>query len=441
MPPIPVSAEKLSKSGWVTHDTLKLLVGHKPKAFRTPVSRHPRYMIRTTWLFTDGSWSKAEDKVDMKTLGNKTAKLDSPAIMSITIFERPEDDPEEVPDSDRDDCAPEARSRSVESLKAEALTPEHMFTHRPKNPYCKICQRAKMLAPRARKRGGSSTIESKAFGDHVTIDHVVTRDLRDHGLENEKVAFVVKDVFSKFRYVYPSPTKEADQCHEDLQHFLQVGDKVGIVYSDNAPELKDAVRRMKFRHNTSRAYVDENKAVIEREIRTVLEGTRANLTQAGLPDSLWPYAAQHHAMALNTTKRLDVARIPWEDRFGTPFDGLMIPFGAKVLFWNNPKQNITEASKFAPTGEEGIFLGFHIQPGFIWRKEYLLAPLKGSRDALANGTLKVIRAKRVEVPHGDYTFPLADEEPSRPPKLDDQDCICRWRRTWQRRRRRWSARR
>ena len=43
-------------------------------------------------------------------------------------------------------------------------------------------------------------------------------------------------------------------------------------------------------------------------------------------------------MALNTTKRLDVARIPWEDRFGTPFDGLMIPFGAKVLFWNNPKQ-------------------------------------------------------------------------------------------------------
>ena len=155
-----------------------------------------------------------------------------------------------------------------------------------------------MLAPQARKRGGSSRIQSKAFGDHITIDHVVTRDLRDHGLESEKVALVVEDVFSKLRYVYPSPAKEADQCHEDLQHFLQVGDKVGVVYSDNAPELKDGVKRMKFRHNTSRAYVDENKAVIEREIRTVLEGTKANLTQAGLPDSLWPYAAQHHAMGL-----------------------------------------------------------------------------------------------------------------------------------------------
>ena len=68
----------------------------------------------------------------MRALGNKTAKLDFPAIMSITIFERPEDDPEEVPDSDQDNGAPEVRSRSAESLKAEALTPEHMFTHRPR---------------------------------------------------------------------------------------------------------------------------------------------------------------------------------------------------------------------------------------------------------------------------------------------------------------------
>ena len=65
----------------------------------------------------------------------------------------------------------------------------------------------------------------KASGDHITVAHVVTRDLRDHGLEKENVAFVVKTVLSKFRYVYPSATKEADQCHEDLQHFMRVGDK------------------------------------------------------------------------------------------------------------------------------------------------------------------------------------------------------------------------
>ena len=59
-------------------------------------------------------------------------------------------------------------------------------------------------------------------------------------------------------------------------------------------------------------------------------------------------------MALNLSKRMDCAKIPWEDRLGESFSGLSIPFGAKVLFWNNPKENVTNASKFAPKGEDGI---------------------------------------------------------------------------------------
>ena len=56
--------------------------------------------------------------------------------------------------------------------------------------------------------------------------------------------------------------------------------------------------------------------MIEGEITTVLEGTRSNLTQAHLPDHVWTLAAQHHAMVLSISQRLDVERIPWEDRFG-----------------------------------------------------------------------------------------------------------------------------
>ena len=106
-------------------------------------------------------------------------------------------------------------------------------------------------------------------------------------------------------------------------------------------ELESATSKFTVRHNTSRPYVDQTKAVVEREIRTVLEGTRSNLCQAGLPDKLWPLAAQHHAMALNLTKSTE---------------------------------NVTGASKFAGKGEDGIFLEYHIQPGFIWRHEYVVAP-------------------------------------------------------------------
>ena len=72
---------------------------------------------------------------------------------------------------------------------------------------------------------------------------------------------------------------------------------------------------------------------------------------------LWPLAAQHHAMALNLTERFDSKSIPWEDRFGEAFDGLMVPFGAKVLYWNNSKQNVTGESKFSATGVDGVSWG------------------------------------------------------------------------------------
>ena len=131
--------------------------------------------------------------------------------------------------------------------------------------------------------------------------------------------------------------------------------------------------------------------MIEREIRTILEGTRANLEQAGTGVKPWPLTAQHHAMALILTERFDSKSIPWEGRFGEAFDGLIVPFGAKVLYWNNPKQHVTGESKFSATGMDGVFLGYHIQPGFNWRKE--VAPLKGFRQAFEAGNLQVRRSK------------------------------------------------
>ena len=110
----------------------------------------------------------------------------------------------------------------------------------------------------------------------------------------------------------------------------------------------------------------------------------------------------------------------------------MIPFGARVLYWNNPKQNVPADSKFAPTGVEGIFLGYHIQPGFIWKEEYLVTPVKGCDFAFEIGNFPILRSKRMELLPGDFTFPmrsgqLALQESLRKPALSDQDCS--WDRT------------
>ena len=429
-PPIRITPKDLAKAGWIASGvdaSTKVIVGHRPKAMRVPAPRHPRFVIRTTWIYKDSAWERIEDSVDIRSLKVKNQKIEGSPILSITTFKRPEDDPLQEPDSDREAEGEKDQNASNEArLRAEADSIHHKFCHRPKNPYCKVCQKAKMYSPQARKTGGSSSITSTKYGDHITVDHIITRDMLDHGYDDQKVALVVKDVYSQFRYVYPSDTKNSDQCHEDLLHFLGKDDDVGIIYSDNAPELGQAIKRLGVRHSTSREYVDENKSVIEREIRTILEGTRANLEQSGMPEKYWPLASHHHAFALNLAKRFDTGVVPWEARFGEPFTGLVVPFGAKVLYWHNPKQNVPETSKFSSTGVEGIFLGYHVQPGFIFKREYLVAPVHNAVQAIEDGTLKVIRAKRVELIEGQFVFPLDPEqikydETTRVPQLDDQN--------------------
>ena len=67
------------KPGWVSHPGLEnVLIGHKPKVLRTPTPKHPSRIIRTTWVFRDGEWSRIEDKVTLEVY----------TVMSITIFER-----------------------------------------------------------------------------------------------------------------------------------------------------------------------------------------------------------------------------------------------------------------------------------------------------------------------------------------------------------------
>ena len=46
------------------------------------------------------------------------------------------------------------RSRKASDLEHEASSKAHQFCHYPKNPFCKVCQKARMMALPAKKRGG-----------------------------------------------------------------------------------------------------------------------------------------------------------------------------------------------------------------------------------------------------------------------------------------------
>ena len=192
----------------------------------------------------------------------------------------------------------------------------------------------------------------------MTADHVISND-ETYGFKGEWNALVVKDVFTQFRYFYPSARQDADSCVRAFQHFTKPDDHVGIFYSDNSGEIAAAVKSMGWRHVLSQPYVSQSPGVIEREIRTILEGARANLFQSGLPVELWPLAAQHHAFALNVTIPDDKDKSPWALRFGDEFPDAKIPFGAKLSYWINRQRVDSKQSKFLPTSDVGIFVGYH----------------------------------------------------------------------------------
>ena len=297
--------------------------------------------------------------------------------------------------------------RGTALLKAEAKSRAHLLTHIPKNPFCEVCNKAKMTKPPSYSQDGSKQVKSEKFGDHISCDFLVTGDYDERGIDDEKVALVVKDIATKFIYVYPSGRKDAESAILAMKHFVGPGDKVEVVYSDNAPELINAIKTLQWRHVLSKAYLSQSNAVIERSLRTVLDGTRVNLLQSGLNHSYWPYAARHFC-AMGNVLPIDIGmKSPWELRFDEKFPTEGIPFGCYVDFWNGPKKRPKDELRFEPTTTPGVFLGFVLHPGCLWRNEYYVATLKSLREASLGETVRIYRVPKLNVSEPIH-FPLRD---------------------------------
>ena len=67
-----------------------------------------------------------------------------------------------------------------------------------------------------------------------------------------------------------------------------------------------------------------------------------------------------------------------------------------------PKKDL----RFDPTSNPGIFLGYAMQPGFMWRNEYLVASLNDLMEKDFNESVQVVRVKQLTVPDGPFVFPL-----------------------------------
>ena len=93
-------------------------------------------------------------------------------------------------------------------------------------------------------------------------------------------------------------------------------------------------------------------------MRRVKEGTSAVLLQSGLGNEWWADSMECHCHLRNMQDPLSDGKTPYERRFGMPFDGPAIPFGAMVEYHPNSAKDQSRLHQFGAKVLPGVFLGY-----------------------------------------------------------------------------------
>ena len=116
-------------------------------------------------------------------------------------------------------------------------------------------------------------------------------------------------------------------------HFAGAQDKVERLYCDIAQDLEHAAAaQLEWRVDTSTPYRHTSNSVAERSNRRIIDGARTLLHTSGLPHCFWGYACQCFCTLRNVHDENRHGTSAYENRHGSLFHGMLIPFGAMVSY-------------------------------------------------------------------------------------------------------------
>ena len=191
-----------------------------------------------------------------------------------------------------------------------------------------------------------SRAQSGNFGDLITADHKVLSE-ESESRNNHRYAVVVK--------VLPVQNKNFPG---DVMKFLEPTRKPKVIYTDNYLEFGKSCEEIFGNLCTSTPHRSETKGVAERAVHGVKEGTSAVLLQSGLDNEWWADSMECCCYLRNIPDFLSVRKTPYERRFGMPFNGPLVPFGAMVEYHPNSARDQSRLHQFGSKALPGIFLGY-----------------------------------------------------------------------------------
>ena len=272
----------------------------------------------------------------------------------------------------------------------------------PKDRNCEICQRTKITNAPCRRRKGEAVPRAEKIGDLITADHKVLSD-NCESRNNHRYAVVVQDLATQWIQAYPCKTKTSQETQRSLQKFLEPERNPKVIYTDSSLEFGKACEDLSWNRCTN--------GTAERAVRRVKEGTSAVLLQTGLNESWWADSMECYTYLRNIQDLLSDGKTPYERRFGQPFKGPNIPFGSLVEYHPTTSKDQSRIHQFGKKVLPGLFLGYALYAGGIWKGDVLVADLEELETMDASEIYsKRLNAKEVIFPRekGEFIFPIAD---------------------------------
>ena len=155
----------------------------------------------------------------------------------------------------------------------------------------------------------------------------------------------------------------------------------------------------------------KTNGIAERAVRRVKEGTSAVLLQSGLDENWWVDSMECYTYLRNVQDLLSGGKTPYETPFGEPFKGPVISFGSLIEYYPISAKNQSRIHQFGKKVLCGLFLGYTLYAGGIWKCDVLVADIEELETMDASEIYsKRLNFKEVTFPkeNGNYIFPIAD---------------------------------
>ena len=186
----------------------------------------------------------------------------------------------------------------------------------------------------------------------------------------------MQDLATQWIQAYPCKTKTSQETQRSLQKFLEPHRKLKVIYTDNSLEFGKGCEDLSWNHCTSTPHRSETNGIAERAVRRVREGTSVVLLQSGLNESWWADSMECCTHLRIVQGLLCDGKTSYERRFGKPFKGPITPFGSLVEYHPITAKDQSRIHQFGKKVLPGLFLGYALFAGEIWKGDILVADLE-----------------------------------------------------------------